>query len=127
MKYIDNETGEIIEKSIDDNAMVLANNELTNAIVFIDWMEARDRYLMAKEQFESVDAPFKKKVKELFDKYSIKSIKNDYMNITLKNGYLKETWDDEKIEQLIYDLGLDEDNFKVTKWIDGSIQIKYKG
>lgn len=127
MKIIDNETGEIIEKSIDDNAMVLANNELTNAIVFIDWMEARDRYLMAKEQFESVDAPFKKKVKELFDKYSIKSIKNDYMNITLKNGYLKETWDDEKIEQLIYDLGLDEDNFKNTKWIDGSIQIKYKG
>ena len=124
MVKIDDITGEVIEENTENYA--LAKSELKDLAVFNDWLDKKEALLTAKEQFEMVDVPFRKKIAELFDKYAIKSLKNDYIDIVLKNGYIRKSWDDKKLEAFLYKNGADPDDFKKEKWIDSALQMKYK-
>lgn len=122
---IDNETGELLEEN-KENYMI-AKKELGELEIFGDWIEKQEQLLMAKEQFDMVDKPFRRILKELFEKYSIKRLENDYMDVILKNGYNKSSWNEEKLKAFIYAHGGNPDDFKDEKWINGAFQIKYKG
>ena len=89
---IDNETGELLEEN-KENYMI-ARKELGELEIFGDWIEKQEQLLMAKEQFDMVDKPFRRILKELFEKYSIKRLENDYMDVILKNGYNKSSWNE---------------------------------
>lgn len=117
-------TGEVIEESSDN--LALAKRELNELTLFEPWLEAKEKLLTAKEQFDMVDKPFRKLIRELFDKFQIKSISNDYISISYRNGYVKESWDDEKLEQFIVSHGAKPSDFKTTKWVEGGLQMKYK-
>ena len=122
---IDNETGELLEENTE--SYMIARRELGELAIFDEWIEKQEQLLMAKEQFEMVDKPFRKILKELFEKYSIKRLENDYVDVILKNGYNKSSWDEEKLKAFIYSHGGDPNDFKTEKWINGAFQIKYKG
>ena len=96
-------------------------------VILETWMEKQEQLLMAKEQFEAVDKPFRKALKDLFERYAIKSLKNDYVDINLRNGYSKESWDEDKLLAFIYKNGGDPKDFKKESWVNGSMAIKYKG
>lgn len=124
---VNNETGEVLETNeTDEQTLYLAKRELNELTLFEPWLQAKENLLTAKEQFEMVDAPFKKMIEELFMKYSIKSISNDYISITDRNGYPRMYWDDEKLTEFIIKHGEKPEHFKTSKWINGGIQIKYK-
>lgn len=124
---VNNETGEVLETNeTDEKTLYLAKRELNELTLFEPWLQAKENLLTAKEQFEMVDAPFKKMIEELFMKYSIKSISNDYISITDRNGYPRMYWDDEKLTEFIIKHGEKPEHFKTSKWINGGIQIKYK-
>jgi hypothetical protein len=121
---IDDVTGEVIEESNDN--LALAKRELNELALFEPWLEAKENLLTAKERFEMVDKPFRKVIGELFDKFSIKSISNDYISISYRNGYVKESWDSDKLEQFILSHGAKPSDFKTQKWVEGGLQLKYK-
>lgn len=123
-KYYDNLTGE--EINVKQENYDIALREFNNLQEVDTWLEMKAKYDAVKEQFEMVDKPLRKKVIELFDKYFIKSLSNAYISITRRNGYEKVTWDDEKVKQLIIDNKLDVADFQTKKWVDGTLQIKYK-
>ena len=127
MVKIDDQTGEVIE-TVDTNSVKyqLALSELNQLAVFGEWLEKKEAYLTAKEQYEMVDAPFRAKLKELFEKFGLKSIKNQYIDVIQKNGYNKTSWDSKKLEAFIYQNGGDPENFKKSTWVDSSLQLKYK-
>ena len=125
MKEIINElTGEIEQVSEENTS--LAKVEVEQLPMMVDWMYARDEYLAAKEKFEMVDKPFKEKLTEIFERYSIKSLKSKYMDFTLKNGFNRETWDNKALEKFILTHGGDPEDFKKRTWVKGSMMIKYK-
>lgn len=117
-------TGEVIEDNSDN--LALAKHEVNELAVFEPWLEAKENLLTAKEQFEMVDMPFRKLITEIFDKYSIKSLTNNYIAIAQRNGYSKEKWDDEKLEKFIIEHGAKPSDFKTRTWVNGTLQIKYK-
>lgn len=119
-------TGEVEEDVSNDETLALAKRELNELTLFEPWLQAKEDYLTAKEKFEMVDVPFKKMLKELFEKHSIKSLSNEYISITDRNGYSRESWDDEKVKALIISQKEHVDNYRKSKWIDGGISIKYK-
>lgn len=121
---IDNLTGEVIEENNDN--LALAKRELNELALFEPWLEAKEKLLTAKEQFEMVDKPFRKLIGDLFNKFSIKSISNDYISISYRNGYVKETWDDKKLEQFLISHDAKPSDFKTKKWVEGGLQLKYK-
>lgn len=124
---VNNETGEVLETNeTNEETLYLAKRELNELTLFEPWLQAKENLLTAKEQFEMVDVPFKKMIEELFMKYSIKSISNDYISITDRNGYPRMYWDDEKLTEFIVKHGEKPEHFKTSKWINGGIQIKYK-
>ena len=127
MEIVNNETGEIIEAETSEETMALARSEVNELAVFGKWLDAKEMLETAKEQFDMVDVPFRKAVTEIFDKYSIKSLKNSYIDIVAKNGYEKESWDSKALEKFIYQHGGDPDDFKKKSWVSGNLQIKYKG
>ena len=124
MKIVDNVTGEIIE--MNDENFELAKREFNSIQVMDDWLDRKAALDMAKEQFEMVDKPMRKKLTEIFEKYGIKRLYNDYVDVTNKNGYLKTSWDDSLVERFIIANGGNPDDFKKTKWVNGSLQIKVK-
>ena len=123
-KYYDNLTGE--EINVKQENYDIALKEFNNLQEVDTWLEMKAKYDAVKEQFEMVDKPLRKKVIELFDKYFIKSLSNAYISITRRNGYEKVMWNDEKVKQLIIDNKLDIADFQSKKWVDGTLQIKYK-
>ena len=127
MVKIDDQTGEVIE-TVDTNSVKyqLALSELKQLAVFGEWLEKKEAYLTAKEQFEMVDKPFRKTMGELFDRYSLHRLTNEYIDIVSKNGYEKKKWDDEKLEKYLISQGLNPDTFKTSTWVNGTLQIKYK-
>lgn len=127
MVKIDDQTGEVIE-TVDTNSVKyqLALSELKQLAVFGEWLEKKEAYLTAKEQFEMVDKPFRKTMGELFDRYSLRRLTNEYIDIVSKNGYEKKKWDDEKLEEYLISQGLSPDTFKTSTWVNGTLQIKYK-
>lgn len=127
MVKIDDQTGEVIE-TVDTNSVKyqLALSELNQLAVFGEWLEKKEAYLTAKEQFEMVDKPFRKTMGELFDRYSLHRLTNDYIDIVSKNGYEKKNWDNEKLEEYLISQGLNPDTFKKSTWVNGTLQVKYK-
>lgn len=127
MVKIDDQTGEVIE-TVDTNSVKyqLALSELKQLAVFGEWLEKKEAYLTAKEQFEMVDKPFRKTMGELFDRYSLRRLTNEYIDIVSKNGYEKKNWDNEKLEEYLISQGLNPDTFKKSTWVNGTLQIKYK-
>lgn len=119
-------TGEIEEQDNANENNALAVRELTQMAIFVDWLEKKEELLTAKQQFEMVDKPFRKVIKELFDKYSLTSLDNDYMTISFRNGYVKKSFDETKLKEFILQNGGNPDDFKVEKWVDSTISIKYK-
>lgn|GEM_PF-5676135 len=124
MKIIDNLTGEVLEEK--EENLQLAKKEFYSIANVDNWLEKKEALETAKEQFEMVDKPFRKLIKELFEKYQIHRLTDDYIDILLKNGYQRSSWDDEKLNEFIIQSGLKPEQFKKDKWIDGTIQIKYK-
>jgi len=124
VKIIDNLTGEILEEK--EENLQLAKKEFYSIANVDNWLEKKEALETAKEQFEMVDKPFRKMIKELFEKYQIHRLTDDYIDILLKNGYQRSSWDDEKLNEFIIQSGLKPEYFKKDKWIDGTIQIKYK-
>ena len=122
---INNETGEVVEE-VKENYEI-AKRELNALAIFDSWVEKQEQLLMAKEQFEAVDKPFRKAISELFEKYAVKSLKNDYVDITMRNGFMKSSWDEDKLLAFIYQHGANPKDFKTEKWQNGSLAIKYKG
>lgn len=121
MKY-NEETGEILSQETYD----LVAKEV-NAIEIIDkWIDAREALLTAKEQFEMVDVPFKKKLKEIFAKYSITRFYNEYIDVQNRKGYVRKSFDAEMVEQYIREHGDDPERFKKGKYIPGTLAVKYK-
>ena len=104
----------------------LAKRELNEMAVFDEWLDKKEALLTAKEQYEMVDVPFRKAMHELFERYGITRLENDYIDILLKSGYMKKTWDSEKLKVLIYSLGESPDDYMTEKWVDSSLQMKYK-
>lgn len=125
-KIIDNETGEVVETIEDPEKYELAKSELNSLAVLDNWLDRKAQLDAAKEQFEMVDKPFRKIMSELFEKYSIRRLENEYIDIIQKNGYSKSSWNDEKLKAFIYKNGGDPKDFQDEKWINGSLQIKYK-
>lgn len=127
MVKIDDQTGEVIE-TVDTNSVKyqLALSELKQLAVFGEWLEKKEAYLTAKEQFEMVDKPFRKTMGELFDRYSLRRLTNEYIDIVSKNGYEKKNWDNEKLEKFLISQGLNPDTFKKSTWVNSTLQIKYK-
>ena len=127
MVKIDDQTGEVIE-TVDTNSVKyqLALSELNQLAVFGEWLGKKEAYLTAKEQFEMVDKPFRKTMGELFDRYSLHRLTNDYIDIVSKNGYEKKNWDNEKLEEYLISQGLNPDTFKKSTWVNGTLQVKYK-
>ena len=126
MEKVNDLTGEVIEVEENSIKYQLALRELNELAVFGEWLEKKEAYLTAKEQYEMVDAPFREKLKELFEKFGLKSIKNQYIDVIQKNGYNKTSWDSKKLEAFIYQHGGDPENFKKSTWVDSSLQLKYK-
>lgn len=126
MEKVNDLTGEVIEVEENSIKYQLALRELNELAVFGEWLEKKEAYLTAKEQYEMVDAPFRAKLKELFEKFGLKSIKNQYIDVIQKNGYNKTSWDSKKLEAFIYQHGGDPENFKKSTWVDSSLQLKYK-
>lgn len=121
MKY-NEETGEILSQETYD----LVTKEV-NAIEIMDkWLDAREALLTAKEQFEMVDVPFKKKLKEIFAKYSITRFYNEYIDVQNRKGYVRKSFDTEMVEQYIREHGDDPERFKKGKYIPGTLAVKYK-
>ena len=126
MEKVNDLTGEVIEVEENSIKYQLALRELNELAVFGEWLEKKEAYLTAKEQYEMVDGPFREKLKELFEKFGLKSIKNQYIDVIQKNGYNKTSWDSKKLEAFIYQHGGDPENFKKSTWVDSSLQLKYK-
>ena len=126
MEKVNDLTGEVIEVEENSIKYQLALRELNELAVFGEWLEKKEAYLTAKEQYEMVDAPFREKLKELFERFGLKSIKNQYIDVIQKNGYNKTSWDSKKLEAFIYQHGGDPENFKKSTWVDSSLQLKYK-
>ena len=124
-KKIDDSTGEV--NYLSDENLAVAKREITELNLFEPLFEARETYLAAKEQFEIMDYKFRKMVFPILEQYSVKDLKSDELTIYYSNGYLSETWDDEKVEKLILENNKDISDFKVSKWHDGNYRIKYKG
>lgn len=121
---IDNETGEVIEANEEQYALALKE---FNSLEIIDkYIDANVNYLYAKEQLEMIEHPLKEKLKEIFERFAIKSLKNEYIDAVLRNGYSKKSWDNKALEKFIYQHGGDPEDFKKEAWVDGGITIKYK-
>ena len=124
---IDNETGEIIENvETSTEKYELAKRELNELAVFDEWLDRKEELETAKEKFDMVDKPFRKVIANLFEEYSIRRLENDYIDIIMKNGFVKTSWDEEKLNAFIYKNGADPKDFQTEKWVNGSLQIKYK-
>lgn len=126
MVKVNDLTGEVEEIDTDSIKYQLAKAELDNLPVLNEWMEKKDEYLRAKEQFEMVDKPFRKVLKEIFDRFSITRLTNNYVDVGWRNGYIKKSWDEDLLEEFIIKHGARPDDFKKEKWIDGTISVKYK-
>ena len=126
---IDNETGEIIETEANETTSVkyqLALSEFNRLPVVDTWLQKKEDLEMAKEQFEMIDKPFRKAIKDLFERFSIHRLSPDYIDIIEKNGYTKKTWDGEKLVAFIKEHGGNPSDFYEEKWVNGTIQIKEK-
>lgn len=119
---INEETGEILEQETYD----LVKREVNALEIFDKWLDAKEALLTAKEQFEMVDKPFRKKLKEIFNKFSIKRFHNDYIDVQTRSGYLRKTFDADMVEKYIRDHGDDPEEFKKGKYIAETLSVKYK-
>lgn len=123
-QMINNETGEVIETNEEQYALALKE---FNSLAIIDkYIDAKVNYLYAKEQLEMIEHPLKEQLEKIFNEYSIKSLKNEYLDAVYRNGYSKKSWDSKALEKFIYQHGGDPDDFKKETWIEGGITLKYK-
>lgn len=104
----------------------LAKSELNKLAILDDWLERKEALETAKQQFEMVDRPFRKALKELFERYGITRLENNYVDVLFKNAYTRKTWDDEKLKIFIYSHGESPDDYMTEKDIASTLQIKYK-
>ena len=104
----------------------LAKRELNELAIFDDWLEKKEALETAKEQFDMIDKPFRKALRDLFDKFGITRLENDYIDILYKSGYIRKTWDDEKLKIFIYSHGEDPNDYMSEKEIAPTLQVKYK-
>lgn len=124
---VNEKTGEVIFNDEQEKEQYeLAKRELNELALFEPWLDAKENYLTAKEQFEIVDKRFKDIVEAIFEKYSIKSLSNDYLTIYKRNGYIKDTWLGDKLTPFILAHKGNVEDFKKSKWVDGGLTIKYK-
>lgn len=126
---IDNETGEIIETEAIETTSVkyqLALSEFNHLPAVDTWLQKKEYLEMAKEQFEMVDKPFRKTIKDLFERFSIHRLNTDYIDIIEKNGYVRRTWNDEKLIAFIKEHKGNPADFCEEKWVNGTIQMKEK-
>ena len=121
---IDNETGEVIETSSAEYELALS--EFNRLPVVDTWMQKKQDYEMAKEQFEMVDKPFRKTLKDIFERYSVHRLNTDYIDIIEKNGYLRKKWDEKKLIAFIKKHKADPRDFYEETWVNGTIQMKEK-
>lgn len=119
---INSETGEVIGQETYD----LVAKEVNAIEVFDKWLDAKEALLTAKEQFDMVDKPFRKKLKEIFARYSISRFYNDYIDVQTRKGYVRKTFNTAKVEQYIRDHGDDPEEFKEGKYIADTLSVKYK-
>ena len=104
----------------------LAKRELNELVIFDEWLEKKEALETAKEQFDFVDKPFRKALKDLFDRFGITRLENDYIDIQFRDAYTRKTWDDEKLKIFIYSHGESPDDYMKEKEIASTLQIKYK-
>lgn len=127
MAIVDNITGEVVEENEKNTVNYqLAVREVADLAVLDEWLDLKEAADTAKEKLDMVEKPLRKKLTEIFEKYAIHRIDNPYVDILLKNGYAKESWDEEKLIAFIYRNGGDPKDFKLSKWVNGGIQLKYK-
>ena len=119
---IDRETGEVIS----EQNLALIKKEVGSLEVFDKWLDAKEQLLTAKERFEMVDKPFRKAMKDIFEKYGISRFYNEYIDVTQRSAYVRSSFDPDLIEQYIKAHGDDPNDFKVSKKIAGTLSIKYK-
>lgn len=125
VKILD-ETGEVVETVENAESYELARAEFNRLPIVDTWIERKEQYEAAKEQFEMIDKPLRQAIKDLFEKFSITHLNTDYIDISEKRGYVRKSWNEEKLIAFIYKNGGDPADFKDEKWINGTIQMKYK-
>ena len=125
-QIIDEKTGEVIEATENKEQYALALQEFNSLPIIDKYVDAKVFYLYAKEQLEMVEHPLKEALEKIFNEYSIKSLKNEYLDATYRNGFMKKTWDSKALEKFIYEHGGDPDDFKKETWVEGGITLKYK-
>lgn len=121
---IDDTTGEVIEEN--EENMALAKTEINSLAIIDEWLDRKEELETAKERFETIDRPFRRRIAEIFDRYRIRRFYNDYIDIVQRNGFERTVWNDEKLVEFIRAKGGDPEEFREKKWIDGHLQIKYK-
>ena len=104
----------------------LAKRELNELAIFDEWLEKKEALETAKEQFDFVDKPFRKALKDLFDRFGITRLENDYIDIQFRDAYTRKTWDDEKLKIFIYSHGESPDDYMKEKEIASTLSVKYK-
>lgn len=103
----------------------IVKRELNELTLADDWLEKKEKYLAAKYEYELVDKPFRKWLKEKMKEYSITRIYNSYFDATLRKGYKKKQWIDKKVEAFILEHNGDPDEFRVYSDVPDTISIKY--
>lgn len=104
----------------------LVKKELNELALADEWLERKEKYETAKYEFDVVDKPFKKWLKDKMFEYGIDRIFNNYLDATKRKGYMRATWNDKAVEEYIKSHGDDPDNYRTFKHVDESIAIKYK-
>ena len=104
----------------------LAKRELNELVIFDEWLEKKEALETAKEQFDFVDKPFRKALKDLFDRFGITRLENDYIDIQFRDAYTRKTWDDETLKIFIYSHGESPDDYMKEKEIASTLSVKYK-
>lgn len=108
------------------NKNELITKEFNSLAIVNEYIESKEMYLAAKEQYEIKEYQFKQILKELFKKYDIKRFDNDDIQVVFRDGYYRNSWDKAKLEKLFEELGEPKEDYQTSTFIDETITIKYK-
>lgn len=109
-----------------NNNNELIKKEFNELAIVNEYIESKEMYLAAKEQYEIKEYQLKKALMPLFKKYDIKRLDNDQIQAIRRDGYYRYSWDKEKLEKLFDELGEPKENYQTSTFIDETITIKYK-
>ena len=96
-KVIDNESGEIVDVP-ETHDLVLKELE-ENGVITDDVLELYYDLAAVKMRIEMYEHEAKEKIKEVFNKYNIKSFSNQYITISLVKESLQQRVDTEHLKQ----------------------------